>query len=215
MITKDGYGIIFTTGVIGIVFVALSLLTNSILLWIISGLVAVLFVFHFFFFRDPDRLVPDKEGLIISPADGKVIKIDEIEESLYFNKKVQRVSIFMSVFDVHINRVPISGVVEKVLYRKGKYLPAFEDSAALENEQNLIAIRSKSGPLAFTQVAGIIARRIVSRLKEGDQVTVGQRFGMIKYSSRVDLFLPESVKVLVQLGQKVKGGSTIIGEFLK
>lgn len=213
MITKDGYRIIIYTGILLVVFAISAYVSHSITLWVATGVLAVIFVFHFFFFRDPEREIPPGDHLILSPADGIIIRMDEMDEPLYFKNKMQRVSIFMSIFDAHINRIPISGTVEMVEYKKGKFEAAFADSAAINNEQNAIAIRSDKGQLLFTQIAGLIARRIVSRVKPGDRVTAGERFGMIKYSSRVDLFLPENVVLHVKLKQRVKAGSTILGEF--
>ncbi len=213
MITKDGYRIIIYTGVLLVVFAVSAGLSHSSALWIATAVLAVVFIFHFFFFRNPQREIPAGNHLILSPADGVIIKIDEMNEPLYFKDKMRRVSIFMSIFDAHINRIPFSGTVELVEYKKGKFEAAFADSAAINNEQNAIAIRSDKGRLLFTQIAGLIARRIVSRVKPGDQVTAGERFGMIKYSSRVDLFLPKEVILHVKLKQKVKAGSTILGEF--
>jgi len=213
MITKDGYRIIIYTGILLVVFAVSAGLSHSSALWIATAVLAVVFIFHFFFFRNPQREIPAGDHLILSPADGVIIKIDEMNEPLYFKDKMRRVSIFMSIYDAHINRIPFSGTVELVEYKKGKFEAAFADSAAINNEQNAIAIRSDKGRLLFTQIAGLIARRIVSRVKPGDQVTAGERFGMIKYSSRVDLFLPKDVILHVKLKQKVKAGSTILGEF--
>ena len=213
MITKDGYRIIIYTGILLVVFAVSAGLSHSSALWIATAVLAVVFIFHFFFFRNPQREIPAGDHLILSPADGVIIKIDEMNEPLYFKDKMRRVSIFMSISDAHINRIPFSGTVELVEYKKGKFEAAFADSAAINNEQNAIAIRSDKGRLLFTQIAGLIARRIVSRVKPGDQVTAGERFGMIKYSSRVDLFLPKDVILHVKLKQKVKAGSTILGEF--
>ncbi len=215
MITKDGYRIIAFTGILLLILLLFAFRYSHPVLWVITGLVAVVFVFHFFFFRDPERESPTDEGLILSPADGYVIKIDEVEEPLFFKKKVRRVAVFMTVFDVHVNRVPVTGKVELVHYTKGKFKAAFEDEAALQNEQNAIVIRNERGPVLFIQIAGLIARRIVSRLKEGDMVQAGQRFGMIKYSSRVDVFFPENAVIKVKLKQRVKAGLTVLGEFQK
>jgi len=213
MIAKDGYRIIIYTGILLVIFAVSAYVSHSFALWVATAVVAVVFIFHFFFFRDPEREIPSGEQLILSPADGQIIKIDEMDEPLYFKENMLRISIFMSIFDAHINRIPISGTVELVEYKKGRFEAAFADSAALNNEQNAIAIRSEKGRLLFTQIAGLIARRIVSRVKPGDRVTAGDRFGMIKYSSRVDLFLPKDVVLHIKLKQKVKAGSTILGEF--
>ncbi len=213
MITKDGFKIIGITGLILILLIVLSLCRPGALAWTITVLVGILFVFHFFFFRDPEREIPAGDKYILSPADGQVIAIDEIDEPLFFKGKARRVAIFMTVFNVHINRLPVSGKIENIHYSKGRYLSAFKQDAAVENERNAIAVSTAHGKLLFTQIAGLIARRIVCRLQPGDAVRAGQRFGMIKYSSRVDVYVPLSAKINVQLKQWVKGGSSILGEF--
>ena len=169
--------------------------------------------FPFFLFRDPNRQTPQGDNLIIAPADGTVIKIDEVEENEYFNEKVQRVSIFMSVFNVHVNRIPWQGEVEYLDYAKGRFKAAFANDAAEVNERTVIGINSSNGKLMFKQIAGLIARRIVYRINKGDKVKKGERFGLIRYGSRVDLYFPLSVKINVNLKDKVKSGSTVIGEF--
>lgn len=213
MIAKDGYKIILYTGLILLLFLIFAFVTESLFLNIVSGIVCVIFIFHFFFFRDPQREIPQGDNLILSPADGRIIKVDEIEDPLYFKEKVQRVAIFMSIFNVHINRIPVSGKVDFVDYKKGQYLAAFADKAFDCNEQAVIGINGSKGKVFFKQIAGLIARRIVCRAKENQQVQAGARFGMIIYSSRVDVFLPLSAKVHVKLKDKVKGGLSIIGEF--
>jgi phosphatidylserine decarboxylase len=139
--------------------------------------------------------------------------IEEVEEPYYFKTKVRRVSIFLSVFNVHINRIPVSGKVEFLKYIKGKFLVAFDDKASEENEQSIIGIRLEKGKILFKQIAGIIARRIVFHVVVGDTVNAGDRFGLIRYGSRVDIFFPENVELKVSLKDKVYGGETIIGEF--
>jgi len=213
MITKYGYKIIAYTGLFLLLFIILSLAFAATFLWVLTIIIAVVFVFHFFFFRDPKREIPEGEKWILAPADGQIIKIDEVEEPLFFKGKVRRISIFMTIFNVHVNRMPITGKVERVEYSKGEFLSAFKDKASVKNEQNKIALRSKAGKVLFVQIAGLIARRIVCRAQVGDRVQAGERFGMIKYSSRLDVYLPLNTKINVTLKQWVKGGSTIIGEF--
>jgi len=213
MIAKDGIPVILVTGVIVVVTALLAYILNSIILEILAILLGVIFIFHFFFFRDPDRETPAGENLIIAPADGTVIRIDEVEENEYFKEKVQRVSIFMSVFNVHVNRIPWAGEVEYLDYAKGRFKAAFAQDAPEVNERSVIGIKSAKGKLMFKQIAGLIARRIVNNLQTGEEVKSGQRFGLIRYGSRVDLYFPLSVKVNVKLKEKVKSGSTIIGEF--
>jgi len=213
MIAKDGIPIIFTTGFIVIVLAFLAYFLNSVVLEILAFLLGGIFVFHFFFFRDPDRQTPVGGNLIIAPADGTIISIDEVEENEYFNDKVQRISIFMSVFNVHVNRIPWAGEVEYLDYAQGRFKAAFAEDAPEVNERTVIGIKSDKGKLMFKQIAGLIARRIVYNIKPGDKVKSGERFGLIKYGSRVDVYFPISVKLNVKLKDKVKGGSSVIGEF--
>ena len=166
----------------------------------------------FWFFRDPDRIVPAGEGLIVSPADGKIIEVSEAKEERFLKDRALKVSIFLNRFDVHVNRIPCSGRIRGMHYQPGKFLAANKDLASKENEQNAILLETPSGAkLVFVQVAGLVARRIICWVKEGDAVERGFRFGMIRFGSRTDLFLPLGTEIKVQLGQKVKGGSSIIG----
>ncbi len=213
MIAKDGLMVIIITSAILLVFLLITYLFPYIIFKVISVLIGIVFVFNFFFFRDPDRTIPTGEDLIISPADGTVIKITEIDEPYYFKSKVKRVSIFLSVFNVHVNRIPVTGKVEFVKYIPGKFLVAFDHKASEDNEQSVIGIQHKKGKILFKQIAGIIARRIVYHVNEGDEVTAGDRFGLIRYGSRVDMFFPENVDIKVDIDDKVYGGETIIGEY--
>jgi len=213
MIAKDGYKIIFYTGVLVLILLILALQYASVWLWTLAILSGIIFVFHFFFFRDPEREIPSGDNLILSPADGRIIKIDTIEESVYIKGPALRVAIFMSVFNAHINRNPVNGMVEHVAHKSGQFLAAFADEAPDANERTEIGVQTEFGKVFFIQIAGLIARRIVCRLSEGRQVSAGLRFGMIKYSSRVDLFLPPDTKLNVALKDNVHAGKTIIGEF--
>jgi phosphatidylserine decarboxylase len=166
-----------------------------------------------FFFRDPERDIPSGENLIVSSADGRVIAITPFERSDFIEGKGTLVSVFMSVFSVHVNRAPVSGRVEFCEHHPGKFFPAFEEKSSLENEQTRLGLRGEHGRVVVKQIAGIIARRIVCRIRPGDQLKKGQRFGMIRFGSRVDLFLPENVELRVGLNQKVKAGETVVGVF--
>ncbi|MBI3811056.1 MAG: phosphatidylserine decarboxylase family protein [Nitrospirae bacterium] len=168
----------------------------------------------FWFFRDPDRIIPAGEGLIVSPADGKIIGLAEAKEERFLKDRAIKVSIFLNLFDVHVNRIPCSGRIRGIHYQPGTFLAANKDLASTENEQNALLLETASGAkLVFVQVAGLVARRILCWVKEGDAVERGVRFGMIRFGSRTDLFLPLGTEIKVQLGQKVKGGSSIIGAF--
>ena len=200
------FGISLFLLVIGVYHPSLIILFFSLIFFLFS-------LFIVYFFRDPERVTPIGDNLILSAADGKVITIKPIDRIEFIGKEGTLVSIFMSVFDVHVNRIPISGSVSYVKYNKGKFLPAFRDKASLENEQMEIGLETTYGKIVMKQIAGIIARRIVCKIKPGDPITTGARFGMIKFGSRVDLYLPGNVEIKVKPDQKVKAGETIIGVF--
>lgn len=162
-------------------------------------------LFIAYFFRDPERLISPHEADIVSPADGKIVEIAPESD------KTTRVSIFLSVFNVHINRSPVAGQVESVCYVPGKFKVAFDPTASAENERNVLVIRSGSDKIKFSQIAGILARRIVCWKKPGDLVAKGERIGLIKFGSRVDIFLPDNVALSIKLGDKVQGGASVIG----
>ncbi len=172
----------------------------------------MLTLFVIYFFRDPERVVPSESGIIVSPADGRIIDIKhKVNENLMEEESVC-VSIFLSVFNVHVNRIPCEGNVIQTVYNSGKFLPAFREKASLLNEQNSLVIDHKNKKIVVRQIAGLIARRIVCWVKEGCHVARGQRFGLIRFGSRVDLFVPKEVELLIEKGDKVVGGKTIIGK---
>ncbi|MGH7898521.1 MAG: phosphatidylserine decarboxylase family protein [Candidatus Binatia bacterium] len=167
------------------------------------------------FFRDPEREVPAGGDLVVSPADGKVVAVESgcSPESLP-DEKLRRVSIFMSPADVHVNRVPRSGTVVSVKHTPGRFVAAYRDHASLENERNEVAVRDDKGrPIVFVQIAGLLARRIICRLTPGQAVRQGERFGLIMFGSRVDVYLPESAILRVRVGDRVRAGSGVIAEF--
>ncbi|KQR71846.1 phosphatidylserine decarboxylase family protein [Pedobacter sp. Leaf176] len=179
--------------------------------WFIYIFSALLFIIVLQFFRNPSRSFSSDENLVICPADGKVVVIEETEESEYFKDKRLQVSIFMSPVNVHINRNPISGVVKFFKYHPGKYLAAWNPKSSTENERTTTVVEHKNGtPVLFRQIAGALARRIVWYVKEGDQVVQAEQFGFIKFGSRVDVFLPVGTKVNVALNDVVKGGITTL-----
>ncbi|MBD3226265.1 MAG: phosphatidylserine decarboxylase family protein [Caldithrix sp.] len=214
MITKEGYSIIGFTAFFLLIWLLLAFLWGGFVFYGLSIINAALLIFHFFFFRDPDRLPPAKKNIILAPADGTIIKIDSVEEPEYLKEKAQMVSIFMSVFNVHVNRIPVTGKVDYYQYREGQYLAAFNDRACEANEQTHIGIQTDHGKIFFKQIAGLIARRIVCALNMGDNVKQGERFGVIKYGSRVDIFIPLGAQVMVNEKDKVTAGQTIIGEWV-
>lgn len=176
--------------------------------WAVIPLALTLFMVYFF--RDPDRNIPDEEGYV-SPADGKVISIRKERESQFLDAEVMKVSIFMSPFNVHVNRAPCAGTVKEVKYTPGSFRAAYKESASLKNENTAMALECSNGAILVRQVAGFLARRTVCRVKPGDKLLRGERFGMIKFSSRLDVYLPADTDVRVKLGDRVKAGETIIG----
>jgi len=179
--------------------------------WSVYLFSALLFIIVLQFFRNPSRSFSSDENLVICPADGKVVVIEETEEGEYFKDKRLQVSIFMSPVNVHINRNPISGVVKFFKYHPGKYLAAWNPKSSTENERTTTVVEHKNGtPVLFRQIAGALARRIVWYVKEGDQVVQAEQFGFIKFGSRVDVFLPVGTKINVGLNDVVKGGITTL-----
>jgi phosphatidylserine decarboxylase len=176
---------------------------------ILPVLVAAIFLTSFF--RDPDRTPPVGDNLVLSPGDGKVLIVETRKGT--DGKDFRLVSIFLSVFNVHVNRVPISGKVVHVEHKPGKFLKAFEPDAVTENERTEITIESPYGPVSFSQVAGILARRIICYLKNNDSVNRGARFGLIRFGSRIDMYLDPDIEIKVAVGDRVKGGESIIGSF--
>jgi phosphatidylserine decarboxylase len=193
--------------------IPLAVLTAVMLLlqWIIAGsIILVLTLFVLFFFRDPRRVIPQGAGLVVSPADGKVVAIEQIHEKDYLHQSVWKISIFLSVFNVHVNRSPIGGTIETVKYNPGKFHIAALPKASLENEQTATVITTGNTKIMVKQIAGIIARRIICYVQPGDVVKKGERYGLIWFGSRVDLFLPENSEIRVKLGDRVKGAKDII-----
>lgn len=212
MITEYGYDVFFTITIVCIAIALGSyfLLEHVILKTVLISLAIVLFIFTLNFFRDPERVTPQGEGLVISPADGTVIKIEKALEQNYINDETTMISIFMSPVNVHVNRNPISGTIGYFKYIKGEFFAAFHDKASLKNEQTHIGVENSKGKVFFKQIAGFIARRIVAQLNVGDSVEAGKRFGMIKFGSRVDIYVPANSEIKVTLNQKTSAGETIL-----
>jgi phosphatidylserine decarboxylase len=191
----------------------LSLLAVAAILgWVTGNLVwalapMLLAAFFLWFFRDPPRMIPAGAGLIVSPGDGLVTETAAITTA---DGPRQRISIFLSVFDVHVNRSPIGGVVTRVNYQKGQYLNAMNPASAERNEQNVVTVRGEGCEVTFKQIAGLLARRIVFNLSEGDAVERGQRVGLIKFGSRVDVVIPAEAALRVKVGERVQGGSSVL-----
>jgi len=215
-VAREGYPLVGGAVGAGALALALAAISPSwasaaLLALAIALLVAALFLLNFF--RDPRRTPPSEEGAVVSPADGKVILVEpEVEESRFLRKRAAKVSIFMSPIDVHVNRAPVAGVVTGVHYNPGKFLAAFSEKASLDNEQNAIVVRADDGrDVLFIQIAGLVARRIVCRVRPGDRVERGQRVGMIKLGSRVDIFLTGRVTLRVKPGDRVTAGTSVLG----
>lgn len=202
-IASDGYRFIIPLAVVTAVFAALSMHWGTLLF----GL-ALLFCVNFF--RDPERTIPQKENVVVSPADGKVVEITEDTDPLLEGPH-KRISIFLNVFNVHVNRVPVGGRIAAVRYNKGRFLNAASHKASAENEQCALLIDTGKNKVLVKQIAGLIARRIVCWAKEGDTYELGQRYGLIRFGSRADIFLPLNSRIEIQVGDHVSGGSSIIG----
>ena len=175
--------------------------------WPYSVPVILLGAFCLWFFRDPERQIPNLPGAIVSPGDGKVTDVSLVNSG---GAKRARISIFLNVFNVHVNRSPIAGVIREVCYQRGKFLNAMDANSAEQNEQNIVTVEGEGRTVIFKQIAGLIARRIVFNLKAGDQVARGQRVGLIKFGSRVDVIFDSDAAIQVKLGDHVKGGSSIL-----
>jgi phosphatidylserine decarboxylase len=211
MFTKYGYTTIGIVAVITLLLITISFFiqNNPLKVTILLAAAVILFL-TLNFFRDPERKAPEQKGIIVSPADGKVIVVRENISNSYVGKNCKQISIFMSPLNVHVNRIPISGKVERLKYYEGKFIAAFDDKASENNERMETGIISEKGKVLFTQIAGFLARRIVNELKVGDDVTIGDRFGMIKFGSRVDIFVPGNWAPTVKLNENVHAGETIL-----
>ncbi|HKS30216.1 MAG TPA: phosphatidylserine decarboxylase family protein [Pyrinomonadaceae bacterium] len=192
-----------------IVPILLALIAAALGYWPVSIPFIILAAFMAFFFRDPKRSTPTDANLVVSPADGRVTRIERLSQEEGYSPTV--VSIFLSPFDVHINRAPVAGTITNVSYTRGKFLMATKEEASLVNEQNALTIKGERITVVCKQIAGILARRIVCWKRAGDNLVLGERFGLIKFSSRTDLILPPEVEVAVKEGERVRGGVTVIG----
>ncbi|MEZ4524437.1 MAG: phosphatidylserine decarboxylase family protein [Desulfobacterales bacterium] len=206
-IAKAGYPFIFAAAFVTAVFALLGLTVPALSCLVITGCICG-------FFRDPDRLIPNKEGAVVSPADGKVVFADSVETTPWMEGPCLKISVFMSVFNVHVNRVPYSGTVKELRYHPGKFFSANLDKASAENEHNAVVLLTENGKeICFVQIAGLIARRIICGIQEGDSVVRGQKFGLICFGSRLDIYLPADVTLHVRVGDKVSAGSSILAFF--
>jgi len=205
---KEGFKFLLPTLLISVIAFYLFTRTDYRLVLYFSVVIFFLALFFVLFFRDPERKIPSDEDLILSPADGRVKKIKKSTDGSF-----QLISIFMSLFDVHINRVPVDGIVKEVSYKPGRFIPAFRDKASEDNEKNVIEIENQQGNVILTQIAGSLSRRIVCNLNPGQHVNKGERFGLIHFGSLVELALPTAVELKVREGRRVKAGETVLGVF--
>ncbi len=217
MISKYGADVVIRFFLIAaiVMLCAFTLIESGFIRLAILVIISTAVIFVINFFRDPNRIVPKDEGLVISPADGKVVLIKEFFESEYIRQEAIQVSIFMSPLNVHVNRFPISGVVTYFKYIPGKYLVAFNEKSSELNERTHIGIENNSYKVIFKQIAGTIARRIVADITVGQKAAAGERFGMIKFGSRVDVIMPKKSEVKVNLGERVRAGESVIARYSK
>jgi phosphatidylserine decarboxylase len=205
LIAHEGYPFIIVSLVVTVFLAVFGVF------WLFS-LFALITFFIVWFFRNPERFFLEEEKVVISPADGKVIKMEDVEMKGTINGKLKKISIFMNIFSVHVNRAPYDGKIEAINYHEGKFFSANLDKASLDNERNEIDIRTGNGcSIRAVQIAGLIARRIVCWVKAGDTVKKGERVGLIRFGSRVDIYLPEHSRLVVKIGDKVRAGETPLG----
>ncbi len=205
-VAKEGVPFIGTVALVALIFALLD--------WSIPALlILTIAIFVLYFFRDPERVIPSGPGLVVSPADGWVIEVVEGSETSLQGKDVRRISIFMNIFNVHVNRAPIAGYVRKIVYQPGTFWPANRKRALFDNERNALLIQADDGmELTVVQVAGILARRIVCWAEVGDKLKRGERFGLIRFGSRLDVYVSRDVSILVKKGNRVWAGQTVLGK---
>jgi phosphatidylserine decarboxylase len=212
LIARYGYdvvGVVLAICIIGILLAWL-FVDGRVLKTVVFLLLGGLLLFTLYFFRDPERNTPTEDGLVISPADGTVLSVQETREDDFLHADAVQVSIFMSPLNVHVNRYPVTGVVGFFRHYPGEFLVAFDEKASLRNERTHIGIDHPRGKVLFKQIAGFVARRIVAEVRVGDQATAGRRFGMIKFGSRVDVLVPRGTEVLVKPGDRMVAGETVL-----
>ena len=204
-VAREGYPFIVLVAFASIVFALLEYELLALITLFLTG-------FVYYFFRDPERISPGDEDVLVAPADGKIILVEKIFDDRFVNEHVYKISIFMSIFDVHVNRVPFTGEVEKIQYASGSFYAANTDQGGLANEHCAVILSiSENLRYAVVQVAGLVARRIVCWAEKGDMIKRGSRFGLIRFGSRVDMYLPQQMQIEVRSGQRVRAGETIIG----
>jgi phosphatidylserine decarboxylase len=205
---KEGY----TFGIPPLILGIISLAFRTPMAYLSGTLLVCLGLFVFSFFRNPDRVVPGDPGLVVSPADGRVVVVKDEENR---GRPGKRISIFLAIWNVHVNRAPAAGVIRQLEYKPGKFMAAWAERASLDNEQNIFRLQSEVGEIEFKQIAGYIARRVVAWKKVGDTVARGERVGLVRFGSRVDLWLPENAELLVKVGETVYGGSSVVARIVE
>lgn len=204
-VAKEGYPFIFIAAFTALLAALLNWVIVSVFFWAAG-------IFILYFFRDPERVVPDDPRAVVSPADGKVILIEKVTDERFLHGQVLKISIFMNIFNVHVNRIPYDGVVEEIRYQAGQFLAADQARASFENENNAVFLEVEDDRrMVVVQVAGVLARRIVCWAENGDKVRKGMRFGMIRFGSRLDIYLPLSTQIEVEIDQRVVAGQTVLG----
>jgi phosphatidylserine decarboxylase len=211
---KEGYWFGLPPFVIGGVLFALGITSGSegglkppLQLLLPGAILVFLALFVFYFFRNPDRKIPMEPGVVVSPADGRVVVVKDEENA---GRPGKRISVFLAIWNVHVNRSPAAGTITKLEYKPGKFLAAWAEKASLENEQNVFTLSSEYGEIVFKQIAGWVARRVVAWKKTGDTVGRGELVGLVRFGSRVDIWLPQGAEIAVKVGDSVKGGSSVI-----
>jgi len=209
---REGYPFIGIATLLAVAAFALALMRRSWSLWLLAVIITILALWVAYFFRDPERSGERGPNIVVAPADGKLIMITEVDEPAFIGGRATRLSIFMNVFNVHVNRYPVDGTVSYVHYNKGKFLNAAAEKSSLENEQSSVGIQSGSARILVRQIAGLIARRIVTYSKSGQSVKQGDRMGLIRFGSRVDVFIPTDSRLRVKLGTLTTAGTTVLAE---
>ena len=211
---REGLSFIAIAALIAVGVFGVALARRSWPLWLLAFALTVIALWVAYFFRDPQRVGERGERLVIAPADGKIVMITEVDEPSFMKQRAVRISIFMNVFNVHVNRYPVSGIVRLVDRKAGRFLNAAAEDASVQNEQTSIGIETGSNHILVRQIAGLIARRIVTDAKEGDKVQQGARMGLIRFGSRVDIFLPVGTAIRVKVGDVTYAGTSVLGELV-
>jgi phosphatidylserine decarboxylase len=209
---REGFPFMAISALLAAIVFVLALSRRSFTMWLVALGLLVLALWVAYFFRDPERTGDRGDTLVVAPADGKVVMVTEVDEPTFIHGRALRISIFMNVFSVHVNRYPVSGVVRHVHYAPGKFLNAVAEESSLANEMRSVGIESGPHRVLVRQIAGLVARRIVTYSREGDRATQGERFGIIRFGSRVDVFIPTDSRLRVQLGQQTTAGTTVLAE---